>query len=213
MLHANGKHANPATESADHFGICFQPATRNVIFHLPELHNTSSICTCWLFDVVRISDRRYHSHLVRLVGVWFFTHCSLWKLAHCILSRLVLKNYHFFCNHTEEFAMSKVFSQLIVPLAVLVAIFLEPTNARLNSGQRHLTTCGDKQALYGRCCGVYLSACTCPIREYQGFGDFVVKYLWDSTCTKLEEKVAECSLTVGEVTAPVDSAMSTAGTP
>lgn len=109
--------------------------------------------------------------------------------------------------------MFKFFSQLILGIALLAALFSEPTNARLTSGHRNLKTCEERQGLYGRCCGVNLSACSCPVREYEGFGDFVVKYLWDSACSKLEQKIEECSLTVGNITTPVDSVVGTAEAP
>mmetsp|Transcript_14361 Transcript_14361/g.34779 ORF Transcript_14361/g.34779 Transcript_14361/m.34779 type:complete len:110 (+) Transcript_14361:121-450(+) len=109
--------------------------------------------------------------------------------------------------------MFKFCSQLILAFALLVALLSEPSNARLTTGHRHLKSCEDSQALYGRCCGVDLSACKCPLREYEGFGDFIVTYLWDSSCSKLEKKIEECSMTVGDITAPVDSVVGTAGAP
>ena len=109
--------------------------------------------------------------------------------------------------------MFKFCTQLILGFALLVALLSEPTNARLTSGHRHLKSCEESQALFGRCCGVDLSACSCPLREYEGFGDFIVKYLWDSSCSKLEGKIAECSLTVGNITTPVDPVVGTAGEP
>lgn len=109
--------------------------------------------------------------------------------------------------------MVKFFRLLILGSALLIAFLSEPTNARLASGHRHLKSCEEKKGLYGRCCGADLSACSCPVREYEGFGDFIVKYLWDSACSKLEEKIAECTLGVGSVTTPVDSVVGTAGAP
>jgi hypothetical protein len=96
--------------------------------------------------------------------------------------------------------MFRFLSKLLLGLTMLM-IALKPSNARLTPGHRHLEKdCEDYKGLYSRCCKENTAACSCPVREYEGFGGSIIQYLWDVTCQRLEDKVVDCDIVEGNVT-------------
>jgi hypothetical protein len=89
-----------------------------------------------------------------------------------------------------------MYRSMIAAFLVVAAVMATTSDARLTDAEnaRRLTySCVDWEDLQTRCCGEDLSSCTCPVREYSGWGSSYIQSWWDSKCTTISGEVTECN--------------------